>query len=263
MKRVKAEARELQADLERLAAASINVLREADPDFPNGLTDRQEEGAQPLLAIADLAGDAWPEKSRAAIAHMCTGATPEDDSLGVRLLRDCETVFKGLGVDRIHSTDLCSALRALEESPWNECRRGEPISSNWLARVLKGFEIRSSQVWVDGKNRNGYERSSFEESWGRWVPVSATTPSGGAFETLETLEPNTGAAFLHFSETLEASLPRVSKNEESSIKTVTLEGLEFQRPLREGGEEGMDVLPAPGETSGEGKWTPSLPPETL
>jgi hypothetical protein len=192
-KRVEPEAYELRVQLQQWADANIHVLREADPEFPGGLTDRQEEGAQPLLAIADLAGGEWPEKARQALIELCTGATPEDDSLGIRLLRDCWTAFDAQGVDRLSSADLCSALVAMDESPWGELNKGRPLTLRGLARLIHPFDVASGTIRLDdGATAKGYYRISFEDAWSRWLPVP--DPQNGTTSQL-----NAGGSFLDFS----------------------------------------------------------------
>jgi hypothetical protein len=58
------------------------------PALPEELNDRQQGGAEPLLAIADAAGGEWPAKARAALLELYTGSAAKDNSLGVRLLAD-------------------------------------------------------------------------------------------------------------------------------------------------------------------------------
>ena len=44
----------------------LPALKDAEPDIPDELNDRQQDGAECLLAIADAAGGDWPEKARKA-----------------------------------------------------------------------------------------------------------------------------------------------------------------------------------------------------
>lgn len=182
MRRVEPEARVLREQIEAWTASNIERLREADPDFPPGLRDRQEEFSQPLLAIADLAGGDWPARVRRALVEVLIQARAE--SRGERLLRDCRRIFDAREVDRIHSTDLCAALAEIEDAPWPEVNKGKPITPRGLSRLLEGFKIRPQQLWIDGTNRNGYERFFFEDAWSRYLPPS---PSDTRLETLETL----------------------------------------------------------------------------
>jgi hypothetical protein len=186
IRRVEPEARALKEQIEEWTAANVERLREADPDFPPGLRDRQEEFSQPLLAIADLAGGDWPARLRHALVEVLIKARTE--SRGERLLRDCRRVFdrrregRADTPDRIHSVDLCAILAEIEDAPWPELNHGKPITPRGLSRLLDGFKIRPQQLWIEGTNRNGYERFQFEDAWSRYTPPPET-----GLGTLETL----------------------------------------------------------------------------
>src|SRR5206468_7143838 len=79
--------------LERFSSTSTSKLADARPDIPIELDDRAAEVWEPLLAIADMAGDDWPERARAAALALSVGEGREDDSLGVRLLKDVQELF--------------------------------------------------------------------------------------------------------------------------------------------------------------------------
>ena len=107
------EAESLRAVFQAWAASNVGRLIEADPDFPIGLTDRQEESAQPLLAIADLAGGKWSLRARIALVGICSGDRGRVASLGENLLRDIKDVFQKAGTNRLFSgTSLFRALRS-------------------------------------------------------------------------------------------------------------------------------------------------------
>jgi len=52
-------------------AANINI----DVDLPDGIEDRAAECWEPLTAIADVAGDDWPERAREAAIHLAVSMT--------------------------------------------------------------------------------------------------------------------------------------------------------------------------------------------
>ncbi len=241
---VEKEAEALRRQIEAWAAVSVEALRRADrPQVPDALDDRQADGAEPLLAIADLAGEKWPERARRALVEVCTGAGvgAGDESLSVLLLRDVLTIFKARDVDRLHSAELCEALKGLEESPWAEWGKGVGLKPSALARLLRPFEIRPRQAWADGVNRNGYERADFEDVWQRY----ALEPSS---ETLDPLEPAPNGPSVHFSETLGPQSPRGSENEKSPTGAGLLEGLESEKPQDKGRKEkAMPETPAPAD----------------
>ncbi len=156
-------------------AMAVEELSGAEPDLPEELHDRAQDIWEPLLAIADLAGDGWPKRARAAAVSL-HGAYFEDDSNGVRLLRDIQSAFSERGIDRISSADLASALNDLEESPWG----GWPMDQRKLARDLRPFGIRPGVVRVaDGKTPRGYPLDQFGDAWMRYLdgPIRGTATS--------------------------------------------------------------------------------------
>jgi len=78
------EAKELRAALQNWAMPETNAaLRSARPQLPEVLRDRQQDITEPLLAIADHAGGAWPDLARTAICELCRSVASEDTSIGV------------------------------------------------------------------------------------------------------------------------------------------------------------------------------------
>jgi hypothetical protein len=67
---VEPEAVALRERVERLAAESIEALEAARPELPCDLDDRAQDGAEPLLAIADLAGVEWAQRARQAVVEL-------------------------------------------------------------------------------------------------------------------------------------------------------------------------------------------------
>jgi hypothetical protein len=105
-------------ELASWAQDAIADLEVARPAVPDALDDRAEEGWEPLLAIAGLAGGTWPERARRAALETSAGREAEDEALGPQLLRDIRDVFADNGVDRLSSVDLAASLNEIEESPW-------------------------------------------------------------------------------------------------------------------------------------------------
>ena len=96
----------------------IEQLRAARPNIPEQLSDRQADICEPLLAIADMAGGDWPERTLGSLIKLCV-QTSADDSLGVKLLADVRLVFDEVKIDRLSTQDLLRALVDLDtDSPW-------------------------------------------------------------------------------------------------------------------------------------------------
>jgi hypothetical protein len=81
------------------------------------LNDRAADAWEPLLAIADAAGDDWPARARAA-ALALHDVELDSDSTNVALLRAIRDVFEHRGVDRMRTADLIAELVARDSEPW-------------------------------------------------------------------------------------------------------------------------------------------------
>jgi hypothetical protein len=174
---IRAEVEKLKAELQAWATPeTIAALRDATPLLPEQLTDRQMDIIEPLLAIADLAGGAWPEQLRAATLALFGSTASEDDSIGVQLLRDIRSVFDQRTTDTIFSADLAADLCDMDGQPWADWLNGKGLNQNRLAEQLKKYKIKSrGTVRIGTETRKGYRREAFEEAWSRYCPVSAVT----------------------------------------------------------------------------------------
>lgn len=170
---VESESRKLQEKIEAWCSGIIPTLRDARPELPNELTDRQQDGAEPLLAIADAAGGDWPRAIRQSLIELCAGAQAADSSIGVQLLADIWQVFDSRGVDRLASADLVAALCEIETSPWVEWFHGKPITPGKLARLLSSHEIKPHTIRIGDKTPKGYQRDEFEDAWTRYLRISS------------------------------------------------------------------------------------------
>jgi len=184
-RKVRPQADPLSSRLQLWAGRSVALLSDAEPELPEQMSDRAQDGAEPLLAIADAAGGEWPQRARQALVALFQGGTPDDDSLGVRLLSDSRAIFDSLAVDRVSSADLCNALKELDEGPWKDLYKGKGLSLRDLARRLNPFGVISGSIRLnDGRTPKGYYRSSFETAWQRYCPRStagsATAPHTNA-----------------------------------------------------------------------------------
>jgi hypothetical protein len=189
------EAEQLRERLEAWGAQNCERLREASPALPEELSDRQQDGAEALLAIADLAGGEWPETARRALVSLSCGAQAEGDSIGTLLLSDIRRTFITKDTDRLPSAELASALAGIETSPWGEWSHGKPITPIGVARLMKPFEIRPHPVRDGAKVSRGYEKSDFEDAWRRYLgPDDCPAGSYPRHQTVTTLQAPCDAA---------------------------------------------------------------------
>jgi len=168
----------------RWASDNLPALRQVDHVELPDLGDRDSDNWTPLVAIADLAGGAWPTLARDAAAKLC--GEPIEEPRTVELLKDIKAIFDGDpendsddGCLRISSSDLAEALNQKEGRPWADYNKGNGITKNQIARLLRGFDIRSpKQMRFAGKNKTlkGYESEWFENAFDRYL-TPAPSPS--------------------------------------------------------------------------------------
>src|SRR5207249_1796223 len=157
-----------------------------DAALPAALDDRAQDGWEPLIAIADAAGGAWPARARRAAEVIFAKRAAADDNLPLRMLHDCRTVFDGVVEDFLPTAQLRAGLVALPESPWSDIR-GKEVTPHFMAKLLKGFEIESGRDRV-GRLTNplhGYRRSDFLDAWERYASVAGESGTTGTNGTVE------------------------------------------------------------------------------
>jgi hypothetical protein len=163
--------RPIRDSLVNWAVSATVALEAADwPSVPEQLDDRAADCWEPLLALADHAGPRWAERARDAALSLSADGAREEDSIGVRLLRDIRDVF-GTAEDRIATHDLLEGLNRLDEAPWETYGRGEkPLNPRRLGVLLKRYGISSRTVRLhDGTTAKGFLRAQFEDAWTRYV----------------------------------------------------------------------------------------------
>ena len=158
----------LRRQAARWAHDNFSRLSDPEPDIPEALNDRAADNWRPLLAIADLAGGAWPGRAREA-ACLLSGEGHDSTSINVELLADIQGAFGD--ADVIRSADLVAKLVADPEKPWVEWKHGKPITQKQLAGLLRPFGIISEEVHPPEQTHGkGYKRVRFEEAWEAYLP---------------------------------------------------------------------------------------------
>jgi hypothetical protein len=163
-----------------------DILKTADPAMPPGFENRRADNWRLMLAIADLAGEDWGDKTRAAAGRLERAS--DTTSIGVQLLTDIKRIFDEFGWDSVLSATLVSHLKGDEEGPWATWGRGKGLTQNSLATLLSGgggrgrgsrggFGIHSRDVHSAGDvHGKGYLRKRFEDAWARYLPAEPTPP---------------------------------------------------------------------------------------
>jgi len=148
----------------------------AYPAMPEGVVDRPHEVWEPLIAVADAAGGAWPQRAREACVVLVRVAADRRVTLGVRLLADLRTVFGD--ADALPTSAILERLCNPEQSgldldaPWQDMH-GKPLTERGLASMLKKYDIHSTKVKVGGRALQGYRREPLHDAWQRYLsPLS-------------------------------------------------------------------------------------------
>jgi hypothetical protein len=197
---VENEVRVLRERIEAWAPKSVGVLREARPKLPSELYDRQQDGAEPLLAIADIAGPNWAISARKGLVELCVEAQATDDSTGVLLLRDIKQIFEQKKANRLPSADLARELAGIETSPWGEWSQGKPLTAPKLARLLHPFGITPHSIRVGVTTPKGYLHEDFQDAFRRYLRVECTSyPPSPAPQSATAQQTNAGASLTVFS----------------------------------------------------------------
>lgn len=255
----------LRERCEAWATQAMERLREARPEFPAAINDRQQDIAEPLLAIADLSGGDWPERARRALVELCTGAAAADESIGAKLLGDVRAIFAERQADRFASRDLAEALGLMEARPWAEWGRAQkPITPPQLARQLGRFGIAPRTLRLpDGGRLKGYERADFDEAWARYLPPDSPPDTSPPLDSrlpnrdTVTARINTGRNGNFESVTGEAchgSENAVSANKDGHCHGVTVSNPQTRQ---EGTQADLFAPPAPPKAEGE-TWAESI-----
>jgi hypothetical protein len=190
----------LRARLDAWVAVVGDELRDARPDMPASLSDRQADIWRPLLALADAAGGGWPELARDAAIALHGHDPAADPSVGVLLLRHVREVFDATASPALHTAALLRSLVDRDDGPWAEWWGADVAAGhtkgpgNRLASILKPYEVAPDQVWAHGSNGRGYRREWFEDAWKRHLPnVRDKAGHPNVREDVRTLEPRSEA----------------------------------------------------------------------
>jgi hypothetical protein len=175
-RRVAQEAQPLREALAAWIDSTGTRLGDAQPDMPDGVTDRSAEIWEPLLAIADTAGGHWPDTARNACRHFVLNTGPQITSLGIRLLADLRDLFARHNTDRLPTTVILTELRELDEAPWEDLN-GKPLDARRLAREMSRYGARPHDLRMTGGVVKGYRADSPEglaDAWDRYLPPPPT-----------------------------------------------------------------------------------------
>ncbi len=155
----------------RWTGDQMESLKDMRPSLPLGFENRLADNWRPLFAIAEAAGDSWPRRARRAAEVI---GEVEDDSLEIMLLEDFRKILDDR--EEVFTEYAVNRLNGMPERPWSSLRRGNGIDGNWIARTLRGFDIKPERILNEATRKRGYCRGQFEEGWSRYLDVPARLP---------------------------------------------------------------------------------------
>lgn len=172
LRRVERETVPIRAEIQIWADEIRPALEanEPEPDMPEALSGRQQDCWSALLVIADHLGGVWPSLARAAAVNLYSWR--DDESQGVRLLRDIKEVLELPRTLGLASQELAHRLNDIPDAEWSHASfASRPLDASELARLLKPFHIRPERLprSVHEQQVRGYLASQFEDAWARYL----------------------------------------------------------------------------------------------
>lgn len=157
---------ELKSRIARWVDDNREVIRLSRSLPIEGLGDRANDCWEPLLAIADVAGEEWPNHARNAALSL-SGVDADTPGISVRLLADIRCVMGNRKV--IFTAGLLRALVVIPGAPWQCFNHGREISARQLSDQLAEFGIRPATVRDGAATAKGYTAEQFRDAFSRYL----------------------------------------------------------------------------------------------
>lgn len=157
---------------ERIEAWLVDLELDETPDVPSSISDRMQEGCEPLVAIADDRG--CGDTARAALVTLLTGERLDSTELmRHRLLRDMRSLWlraeavEGKQRRGVATDTILKALYGVPDGKWTNYY-GRHLTSGDLADLLRPYGV-GPRVLAGGQKR-GYRRDDLHDLWERYLP---------------------------------------------------------------------------------------------
>lgn len=145
------------------SSLAIKPLSRTLPELP--VSDRKADVWEPLVAIADLAGEAWGKRARKACIRLTKEADSQPPSVGVKLLGDIRSIFPA-NVPALRKEEIVRRLTAMDmddESNW------DGFTTDQMARLLREYGVEQRAMRIDGKVTKMYRRETLEHAWDHYL----------------------------------------------------------------------------------------------
>lgn len=160
---------------------NLHVLSLVDPlstreELPQ-LNPHQQNHIEPLLMLADLIGEPWPERARSSLARIFRDAGNDTTNLSIKLLYDIREAFQvNRDPARLSTSFLVDYLCRLPNRLWAECSAGKPINGRSLALLLERFDIAPDKQRMGVQHPvRGYNRDQFLPLWREYFDDASAT----------------------------------------------------------------------------------------
>src|SRR5262249_13201773 len=148
---------------------AVKEMTEARPEMPSGVEDRDADMWEPMLAIADAAGEDWAKRARGAAVALVAAAAEREPSLGIRLLSDLRDIFGK--TEQMTTAVILERLQGIKEAPWSDLK-GKPLNDRGLAIRLRQYNVKSKSLSIGGEfgpRPKGYTREDLHDAWERYL----------------------------------------------------------------------------------------------
>jgi putative DNA primase/helicase len=163
----KADFEVLKLKLARFAQDYAERIRHAQIDLPDDLSDRDQDNWEPLLTIAQCAGNEWLTAATEAALNLSKSENVL--SINTELLSDIREIFAAQHEGKISSADLIETLVKDTEAPWVTWNRGKPLGARQLAKLLEPYGIKTKNLKFGLHTLKGFELAQFEDAFARYL----------------------------------------------------------------------------------------------
>ena len=158
----------LKSKLARFAQDYSDLIRNTQIDLPDELSDRDQDNWEPLLTIAQCAGNEWLKVAIEAALNLTKSENVL--SINTELLSDIREIFAAHHEGKMRSADVIETLVKDTEAPWATWNHGKPFSARQLTKLLEPYGIKTKNLKFGPYHTlKGFELAQFEDAFERYL----------------------------------------------------------------------------------------------